>query len=217
VSVVMKIGTALPGNDEHRLSSELSELITQYHGQKLAQVQIGRRLMDVGGISVDAGFRLPPEMTMLGRALINLDVVGRILDPEFDPNESIRENAADIMRRRLKKSTTPGSVFSNLLEAKDFALKMPGQLNRILENIAGNRLEVKVHAFDEDRLMSGIHKVANRITVGLVMSALIVGAALLMRVQTSFTILGYPGIAMIFFTLAAVGGFGLVVAILRDD
>lgn len=139
------------------------------------------------------------------------------MDPEFDPNESIRENAADIMQWRLKKSTTPGSVFSNVLEAKDFALNVPGQMNRILENVAGNRFEVKVHAFDEDRLMSGIHKVANRITVGLVMSALIVGAALLMRVQTSFTILGYPGIAMIFFTLAAVGGFGLVVAILRDD
>ena len=217
VSVVMKIGTALPGNDEHKLSTALSELITQYRGQKLAQVQIGRRLMEVGGISIDAGFRLPPEMTMLGRALINLDLVGRTLDPEFDPNEAIRENAADIMQQRLRKNTTPGSIFSNVLEAKDFALKMPGQINRILENVAGNRFEVKVHAFDEDRLMSGIHKVANRITVGLVMSALIVGAALLMRVQTSFTILGYPGIAMIFFTMAAVGGFGLVVAILRDD
>ena len=38
-----------------------------------------------------------------------------------------------------------------------------------------------------------------------------------MRVQTSFSILGYPGIAMIFFSLAAIGGVGLVVTILRDD
>jgi len=49
-----------------------------------------------------------------------------------------------------------------------------------------------------------------------VLSALIVGAALLMRVPTPFTVLGYPGIAMLFFTTAAVGGLALVVSILRD-
>jgi ubiquinone biosynthesis protein len=172
--------------------------------------------MEVGRISANAGFRLPADLTLLGRALINLDQVGRILDPPFDPNEAIRANAADILERRLVKGTTPGSMFASVLEARDFAVKVPGQVNRILENMATNQLEVKVRAFDEDRLMSGIHEVANRITVGLVLSALIVGAALLMRVQTQFQILGYPGIAMIFFTMAAIGGFALVVAIVRD-
>src|SRR5256885_15102540 len=107
-------------------------------------------------------------------------------------------------------------VFSNILEAKDFLVNAPGQLNRILEHLADNTLRVRVHAFDEDRLMSGIHKVANRITVGLVLSALIVGAALLMRVPTQFNVFGYPGIAMTFFTVAAIGGLALVFSILRD-
>jgi hypothetical protein len=148
--------------------------------------------------------------------LINLDQVGRILDPTFDPNEAIRRHAADILQRRLVSSATPGSVFANVLEARDFLVNAPGQLNRILQHIADNEVELHVHAFDEDRLLNGLHKIANRITLGLVLSALIVGAALLMRVPTPFTILGYPGIAMTFFTLAAVGGLALVVAIMRD-
>ena len=217
VEVVVKIGRRLPRYDEQKLTSRLSDLITEYSSQNIGQVQIGRRLMEVGGLSVEAGIRLPSEMTMLGRALINLDHVGRTLDPTFDPNAAIRTNAADLMQRRLMKSATPGSVFASMLEAKDFAVKVPGQVNRILEHLAGGQLQLKVNAFDEDRLMSGIHKVANRITAGLVLSALIIGAALLMRVQTSFTILGYPGIAMVFFTMAAIGGFGLVIAILRDQ
>jgi len=216
ITVMVKIGEKLPGYDERKLQTAVADLVAEYRRQTLEQVQVGRRLMEVGRISADAGYRLPSDLTMLGRALINLDQVGRILDPTFDPNESIRSNAADILERRLIKGTTPGSMFANVLEARDFAVKVPGQVNRILENLASNQVEVRVRAFDEDRLMSGIHKVANRITVGLVLSALIVGAALLMRVQTQFQILGYPGIAMIFFTLAAIGGFGLVVAILRD-
>ena len=217
VQTLVKIGQKLPAYDERKLAAAVADQVAEHRSATLEKVQIGRRLMDFGRISIDAGFRLPAELTMLGRALISLDQVARILDPSFEPNRSVRDNAADILQRRLAKGATPGSVFANVLEARDFAFKVPGQINRVLENLASNRMEISVHAFDENRLLSGIHKVANRITVGLVLSALIIGAALLMRVQTSFEILGYPGIAMIFFMLAAIGGFGLVVAILRDN
>jgi len=66
-------------------------------------------------------------------------------------------------------------------------------------------------------LLDGLQKVANRITLGLVVAALIVGAALLMRIETSFRIFGYPGLAMIFFLLAAAAGLVLVLSILFYD
>lgn len=216
VSILTRIGTTTEDYDARKVSSAVAEFVAEYRGRTLAQIQLGRRLMEVARLCGQSGLRLPPELTLLARALINLDQVGRILDPSFDPNSAIRANAAAMLEQRLLKSATPGSIFSNVLEAKDLAVKVPGQVNRILENIASNQLRIEVDAFDEDRLMASIHKVANRITVGLVMSALIVGAALLMRVSTPFTILGYPGIAMMFFTVAAIGGLALVVSILRD-
>lgn len=216
VRILVKIGTVGDDYDERKVTQAVADFVGEYRGRTLQQIQLGRRLMEVARIAGQADLRLPPELSLLARALINLDQVGRILDPTFDPNAAIEKNAADIMQRRLLSSATPGRLFSNVLEAKDFLVNVPSQLNRILENLAANQLELKVRAFDEDRLMASIHKVANRITVGLVLSALIVGAALLMRVSTPFTILGYPGIAMIFFTAAAVGGVALVVSILRD-
>jgi predicted unusual protein kinase regulating ubiquinone biosynthesis (AarF/ABC1/UbiB family) len=216
VAIITKIGIVGENHHERKVAQAVAEFVAEYHGRTLKDIQLGRRLMEISGVSAQAGLRLPPELTLLGRALIQLDQVGRILDPTFDPNEAIRAQASEILQHRLASSTTPGSLFSNVLELKDVMINLPRQLNRILENIAANRMEVKVHAFDEDRLMASIHKVANRITVGLVLSALIVGAALLMRVPTPFQILGYPGIAMTFFTVAAIGGLALVVSILRD-
>ena len=58
---------------------------------------------------------------------------------------------------------------------------------------------------------------ANRLTLGIVLAALIVGAALLMRVETSSTPLGYPTVAIVCFLAAAGGGFALMVSILRSD
>jgi ubiquinone biosynthesis protein len=76
---------------------------------------------------------------------------------------------------------------------------------------------VRVDALDENLLMSGLQKIANRITLGLILAALIVGAALLMRVNTDFRILGYPGFAMLCFVLASAGGVALALQILRSD
>jgi hypothetical protein len=78
-------------------------------------------------------------------------------------------------------------------------------------------LKVNVDAIDERTLIEGFQKVANRITVGLVLASLIVGAALLMRVDTTFRIWGYPGLAIILFLLAAGGGIALLVNILFYD
>jgi uncharacterized membrane protein len=74
-----------------------------------------------------------------------------------------------------------------------------------------------VETIDERKLMIGFQKVANRITVGLIVASLIVGAAMLMRVDTSFRIWGYPGLAIIFFLGAAACGVFLLINILFYD
>jgi len=78
-------------------------------------------------------------------------------------------------------------------------------------------LKVSVDAIDETTLVLGFQKVANRITVGLIVAALIVGAAMLMRVDTTFRIWGYPGLAILLFLAAAGGRVILLVNILFYD
>jgi hypothetical protein len=78
-------------------------------------------------------------------------------------------------------------------------------------------LEVKVKSLDAKVVMEGMQKIANRITTGLVLAALIIGAALLMRVETAFRLFGYPGIAILCFLGAAAGGFWLVISIFVQD
>jgi hypothetical protein len=74
-----------------------------------------------------------------------------------------------------------------------------------------------VDAIDERELISGLQKIANRIALGLVLAALIIGAALLTQVPTPFRIFGYPGLAMIFFLVAVAGGAALVGSIVVSD
>jgi predicted unusual protein kinase regulating ubiquinone biosynthesis (AarF/ABC1/UbiB family) len=139
------------------------------------------------------------------------------LAPDFDVNDAIRRNATNLMRRRMMKAASPSSLFASVLDVKEFAERLPGRVNRILDSVAGNDLRLKVEIIDRGSIIDGFQKVANRIALGLVLAALIVGAAMLMRVQTSFTILGYPGFAMLLFIAAAGGGFWMAWTILAGD
>lgn len=216
-TIAIKIGDEREGSDEGEFRRRVAEMVAENRDSKLGQIQVGRVVLAITRTSGDCGFRVPVEMTMLGKALLNLDDVGRSLDPDFDPNATIRRRAAELTQRRMRQSFSAGNVLGTLLETKDFVERLPGRVNKILDHVADNQVSIKVDAIDEQMLLEGFQKVANRITVGLIIAAMIVGAALLMRVETTWRILGYPGIAMLFFLAAAGSGAWLMTQILFSD
>ena len=213
----IRIGNPKEDFDELHFRRRMAEVVAQQQDATIAQMQVGRVVMNVKQIAADTGIRVPPELTMLGKTLLNLDIVGHTLAPNFDPQESIRRNAAEILHQRTMKSFNSGNFFAAMLETKELVEKLPARLNQFLELLATNKLRLNVEAIDEDLIMSGLQKIANRITLGLILAALIVGAAMLMRVETTFRILGYPGFAILFFLAATAGAIALVVTILRGD
>jgi ubiquinone biosynthesis protein len=195
----------------------IGQLMASRQDQGLQQLNVGTSLLELSRNAADNGLFVPSELTLLGKTLLQLDAIGRILDPAFDPNAAIRRHVGELMARRLRKNATPGRLLSSLWEVKEFAGGLPSRLNRILDAITNHELEVKVKAVDTKLVLEGFQKIANRITTGIVLAALIMGASLLMQVQTSFRIFGYPGLAILCFVAAAAGGAWLVFNIFVQD
>jgi hypothetical protein len=135
--------------------------------------------------------------------------------------QSLNRQRADLIFPYLSLRNRPviseGKVFSSLLEDTQFIGALPSRLNKILDAVGHAELNVNVKPAETEFLVERASKVANRITTGLVLAELIVGAALIMRVPTQFQILGYPGLAMLCFIVAAGGGFWPLLTILWQD
>ena len=215
--LALQMGEHLDGYDESSFRRRIAQVIVDHQGATVGEVQTGRLMLEVARSSADAGVRLPNELTLLAKTLLNLDEIGRTLAPDFDVQASLRQNANELMIERMRRSLNSATAFSTLLEAKTFAERLPGRINRVPDSLANQELKLRVEMIDEGSLLDGLQKVANRITLGLLIAAAILGAALLMRVETSFRILGYPGLAMLFFLGAACGAVWLAVTIARND
>ncbi len=217
VEVVIRISEKMEDFDLPEFRRQVSRLVAAKRDQGIEQMNVGRSLFEVSHRARSTGLFVPSELTLLGKTLLQLDEIGRILDPSFNPTEAIRRHVAELLSRRMRKDLTRGNFFSSVIETKDFVQALPGRVNRILDAVTNSELEVKVKAVDAKVVLDGMQKIANRITAGLVLAALIVGASLLMRVQTRFQLLGYPGLAIVCFIAAAGGAFWLLVSILVHD
>jgi ubiquinone biosynthesis protein len=202
---------------EKEFRREISYLIAEQKDNVLRQMDIGKALLGLGRSAGENGLFVPTELTMLGKTLLQLDEVGRNLDPDFKPNDAVRRHVATILHKRMWKEVSPGNMAATILDIKDFMTALPNRLTRILDSVANAELEVKVKAVDVALLLTAFHKIANRITSGLILAALIIGASLLMQVRTDFTIFGYPGFAMLCFIAAAAGSFHLLISIFVHD
>ncbi len=216
--IVLRVSESSEGFDETAFRKKAGLLVSEQNNKTLAQQAVGMALLQVARIAAEAGLRAPSELTILGKTLMQLDQVGKILSPHFNPNASIRRNVARIMTRRLVKGVTAGKLFGSFLELKDFVGGLPERVNKLLDAAANAELQLNVKTPDAQHLLNGFEKIANRITTGVILAALIIGASLLMQVNNNrFQIFGYPGLAMLCF-LAALGGSGwLILTILIKD
>ncbi|HET8885492.1 MAG TPA: AarF/UbiB family protein [Salinimicrobium sp.] len=195
----------------------ISQLIMDSQNATAEDVQIGKLLLHMNRAAAQNGIHIPVEVNILGKILLNLDQIVVFLAPNFDLKASLRKHLQKLMSQKIKSELRPENFFSVLLEAKKLAENLPERMNKISEKLANNELELKIDAIDEERFTDGFQKVANRITLGLIIAATIIGAAMLMSIPTNFTIAGYPGLAIIFFLIAALGGISLSYVIIFKD
>jgi ubiquinone biosynthesis protein len=195
----------------------LGQMVATRQNQGLEQLNVGRTLLEITRQAQDCGLFVPHELVLLSKTMLQLDEIGRVLDPAFDVNGSLRRHTGEMASKRMGQQTTQGGMMSSLIEARDFMTHLPTRLNRIMDSVANAELEVKIKSTDAKVVVEGIEKVANRITHGLLLAALIIGGALMTRVDTPWKIFGYPGFAMVCFLIAAAGAAILAFNIATQD
>ncbi len=195
----------------------INRLVMDSTSSNAEDLQTGRVLLQMNKIAAEQGIKLPVELNILGKILLNMDQIVAVLTPKYDLQKSIRKFMDRMFNRKVTQELKPENLYALLLDNKKLAENLPARLNKISENLANNEFEVKIKALDGHSLTEGFQKVANRITAGLIIAAMIIGAALLMRIPSSFTVMGYGILPFIFFLIAIFLGLYLVYNILFKD
>ncbi|HEU4720015.1 MAG TPA: AarF/UbiB family protein [Gemmatimonadaceae bacterium] len=188
---------------------EIATLVARNVELTAAEVQAGRLLFDVIDVSFRSGLRLPAEMTLLAKALFNLDGVTRALEPSYTPLDTIREFGNQIAMARAQRDMSPRRVYQIAMESGDLLAALPHRLDRITQRLADNDLGARVDVPQLPSLIVALQKVANRVFSGLVLAGLLIASAMLLPYWRT---LGTAG-----FVIAAVLALYIVLSIIVSD
>lgn len=216
VEETIGLGTRLEDYDEERYLREVGQLVARYAAHS-GSSSAGRMMLELVRVGTACGLRTPPEMGLLGKTLLNLDMVCQCLAPELDMKETVEGHLQHVLRAKLRKSLSPSSLASELLEVQALAADAPRKLSQILSLLSENRLQMRVTGLEESRLIENLQKIANRISAGVVVASLILASALMMRVETQARLFGYPTVALVLFAVGVALGLAIVASAWSRD
>jgi predicted unusual protein kinase regulating ubiquinone biosynthesis (AarF/ABC1/UbiB family) len=203
--------------DAVKFTREISTIVAAVHDMSASEVNTGQLIFNVIAIANNNDLKVPAELTMLAKTLLHLDSITKTLHPQYDPQTVIRDYAEQLIGQKLVQKFSPRNFYPALLDLNQLALDLPHRAREIVDLTAAGRLSFGIKLTQAEELLGGMHKIANRITVGIVIAALLVSSSMIMRVPTNFVLFGYPGLAVIGYLLASIAGFYLVISTMMRD
>ncbi|WEN15532.1 AarF/UbiB family protein [Rhodanobacter sp. AS-Z3] len=213
------MGTQLEDFQHGTYRRQLDQLVSSYVGFQGAKrgFSEGRLVLELARVGAACGLRPPPELSVLGKTLLNLEAVTNALDPQLDVRSLVEEHLQQVLRQQALDSMSPANLASEWLDMQELARHTPQHMAAILRTLAENRLRVRIEGLEESRMMESMQKIANRVATGIIIAALVVGAALVKGSDDGGRWLGLPYLSVIFLAVAAVLGVNLMISALRRD
>lgn len=201
------------------LQRDLTELLVRYGGLPLEQFNLEQWLNELLWLMRTHHLRLPAELVMVGKALTLMEGIGRRLDPGFVIVEQARPYMKKLLRRRLspfgRREDLP-EWLETARESRRLLQTAPGDLRAILAKVREGRLKIQFEHRGLERLVTDLDKASNRLAIGLIIAALILGSSWVTQAQGGPLLWDVPAIGLVGFSLALILALGLLWAIWRS-
>jgi ubiquinone biosynthesis protein len=199
--------------DLELLTQDCRAFIDRWHSTSLGRVDTSALITDILEIIRGNDLFMPPDVSSLLRVFTLVDGLGRSLDPRFD----LTEQVDPIVRRAIARHHSlrhmlrrHGGEIAALLG------ELPKDTRTILSRLRRGRFGMRFDIRQLDDFARQVNQSANRLTMGMVTAALIVGTAIGMTVDGGPTLFGLPVIAFIGFISSVGVGIGLLWSIARS-
>ncbi len=214
--VLLKIGMIEDRIDTRALHRDLLDYLDRYHSIPLNKLNASTILNEFMEIIQEFQIKLPPDLVMMGRALVMEEAIGEKLDPEFNLFELLVPYAQKTMLESINPLNTYRKTFRTIEQGAALMNDLPEDLKFLMNKLKNDKLKLNLEHLGIEKLSRDIDKSSNRLSFSLIIAALIIGSSLIIREGSGPTIFDYPAFGIIGYSLASILGIWLIISILRS-
>lgn len=198
------------------LEADLADFLYKYHKIPISRLDMKTLMNEAFEIIRRYDIQIQAELMLFSKALVTYEEVAKMLDPEYDLVTQMIPYVKKLAYRKFKPKVLLRDLFTASVDLRDLLVAFPFELKRIIKKLGRGRLSFAFQHKGLDKLILELDRSSNRISFSLVIAAIIVGSSLIMRLETKYTLFGYPLLGILGYIFAGVLGVWLVIAILRS-
>lgn len=211
-----RMGVLPEGIDLYEFKRDYRDLMEAYFAKPFEKSSLGELLMGYIRVSFRYRIRHPREMLLLNKCIIEIEGIGRLLDPKADLLTEAQPYAKEFIKDRYRPGKILGDAVDSIKEVNDLARVLPSQIRQILKKMVNDKFTIDFVHVGLENFINEIDRSSNRLSFAVIISALIIGSSMIMQSGVGPMFMGFPVLGVVGFVFAGILGLGLAVVILRS-
>lgn len=156
--------------------------------------------------------RVPPEFTLIARAVSLIEHVASSLDPEFDATEIFKPMVKKLVLKKFEPTNVSEFLKDNIYEFEHLLKNLPRNINGFIAKVEQGEIEVKFSG----KTTEDIERTSNKLVVAIIIAALLLGSSWIIQINKGPMIFDMPFLGFLGFAASGLLGLGLIIYILRS-
>jgi len=213
--IILDIAQAGAEIDRRGLERDLMDILDAHLAGSVAELHLGRLMLDIMDIIQDYRLRVPSNLFMMIKALVTAEGSVRLLDPSLDVVSEVRPYVRRLTMERFKPHVIWHALRNLAFKLAASPSRFPRRMSTLLSKMETGRLNIGFEHHNLGGLQQTLDQIFSRLTMGVIVAALIVGSSLIITTGIPPLFYGYPLLGLIGFLISAVFGLWLLYDIVR--
>lgn len=194
--------------DTDAFTKDMGDVIRTYFYGSLKDIKIRNLLNDIIALMSRHKVYFKENNYLLAKALITIEGVGKALDPDFNASKAIKPFVLRFYKENFSFTAFLSKASEMPKEFGDFLVQFPQDVKSIVEKMKSGKLKIEFQHMGLEEIEESIEKSANRLSVSIIIAAILIGSALLLHAKIPPMLFGIPVLGLAGFVTAV--GMGIV-------
>ncbi len=191
IAHMLRTGMAVERDDMASFKADISDVLDAYYSKRIVDVKLGEMLSDLVTILVKYDINRPRETAELARSILILEGTCTELDPHFNIAEEFQPYAKDLLPTKWDTRKLVEVLKDDMLDLEYMARSLPLALRDFMRKMEDGRLKIELEHKDLMVFSEDLDRISDKLSMALLVAALIVGSSLVLRVSTTFGLAGF--------------------------
>ena len=216
LDIVLDLAHEYDRTDREELHRDLLDILDGYHSVSLSELDLGMFLIEISDVIRKQRLVLPHNLAVMIKALITAEGTARELNPDMDVIGEIQP----LVKKLIKEKWEPGHIWHSIRAGVrhiwSLQRRLPERINQIIEKLVRDEISIQFQHKNLEPLQRTLEDTASRLTVAVIIGALIIGSSLIISAGVGPNLFGFPALGIIGYMISGVMGLWIVINVLRS-